>query len=81
MSNHLREAITDLVVQYLEHQLQKDEPVDVPAIAQEMAQSIVDMIMEQEEQHQASLLASTIASLGDEYLQRRGLVQTGHREP
>jgi hypothetical protein len=81
MKNCLREAITELGVEYLEHQRQKDEPVEVPAIAHEMAQSIVDMIMEQEERHQASLLASTIASLGDEYLQRRGLVQMGRREP
>jgi hypothetical protein len=56
MKNCLREAITELVVEYLEHQRQKDEPVEVPAIAHEMAQSIVDMIMEQEERHQASLL-------------------------
>jgi hypothetical protein len=73
MRNHLREAITHLVVRYLEYQLQKDKPVDVPAIAHEMAQSIVDMIMEQEERHQASLLASAIASLGNEYLRRHGL--------
>jgi hypothetical protein len=75
MSNHLREAITELVVKHLENQLQRDEPVDAPTISTEMAQSIVDMIMEQEARHQASLLASVIAALGDEYLRRQRLVR------
>ena len=80
MRNDLRESINDVVVKYLERKLQTEEPVDAANMAHEMAQSIVDMIMEQEERHQAPLLASTIASLGDEYLQRRGLVQTGRPE-
>ena len=33
------------------------------------------MIMEQDTEHQAPLLASTMASLGDEYLQRCGLLE------
>jgi hypothetical protein len=41
----------------------------------EMAQSIVDMIMVQKERHQASLLVSTISSLGVAYFKRRGLVK------
>jgi hypothetical protein len=38
------------------------------------------MIMEQQEHHQAPLLATIIASLGDEYLQRRGLIPTERRD-
>jgi hypothetical protein len=45
-----------------------------------MVQSLVDMIMEQDKEHQAPLLASTIASLGDEYLQRCGLLELSRRE-
>jgi hypothetical protein len=48
--------------------------------AREMAQSLVDIVMQQEEKHQAPLLAQTIASLGDEYLQRRGLIPTERRD-
>ena len=45
----------------------------------EMAKSLVDMIMEQDERRQAPLLASIIVTLGDEYLLRHALVQTGRR--
>jgi hypothetical protein len=38
------------------------------------------MIMEQDEEHQAPLLASIIVSLGDEYLQRRGLLETSDQK-
>jgi hypothetical protein len=75
MSNHLREAITELVIKHVEHQLQRHEAVDVTAISTEMAQSIVDMILEQEDRHQASLLASAITALGDEYLRRQRLIR------
>jgi hypothetical protein len=44
-----------------------------------MAKSLVDMIMEQDERRQAPLLASIIVTLGDEYLLRHALVQTGRR--
>jgi hypothetical protein len=36
--------------------------------------------MEHEEQQHASLVASMIVSLGDEYLQRRGLIPTERRD-
>jgi hypothetical protein len=49
-------------------------------MAREITQSLVDMIMEQDEQNQAPLLAQIITSLGDEYLQRRGLIPTEHRD-
>jgi hypothetical protein len=74
MIDHLREAITELVVKHLEHHLERDKPVNVAAISIEMAHSIVDMIMEQEERHQASLLASAITALGNEYLRRHRLI-------
>jgi hypothetical protein len=50
------------------------------SMAREMARSIVDMIMEQDDQHQGPLLAETISNLGDEYLQRRGLIPTGRHD-
>jgi DNA-binding protein Fis len=80
MQKPLREEINDVMVKYLKHKLQAGEPVNVAALAYEMALSIIDMIMEQQEQNQAPLLATTIVTLGDEYLQRRGLIQTERRD-
>jgi hypothetical protein len=49
-------------------------------MAREMAQSFVDMVMEQDEQIQPLLLAQMIAAMGDEYLQRRGFLPDGGRK-
>jgi hypothetical protein len=54
--------------------LETGEAIDVIGMTHEMAQSLIDMIMEQDELHQAPLLASVIASVGDEYLQRCNLL-------
>jgi hypothetical protein len=43
MPKPLREEINDVVERYLEHKLRTGEPVDVPGMAHEMAQSVVDM--------------------------------------
>ena len=45
-------------------------------MAREIAQSFVDMVMEQEERQHAPLLAQMITTLGNEYLRRRGLILT-----
>ena len=45
MPKQLREEINDVVVKYLEHKLQTDNPVNVVAMANEMVQSLVDVIM------------------------------------
>ena len=77
MPETLREEINDLVTRYLEHNhLQTNAPVDVAAMAREIAQSFVDMVMEQEERQHAPLFAQMIATLGNEYLRRRGLILT-----
>ena len=65
-----------MVVKYLEHKLQTDKPVNVAAMANEMVQSLVDVIMQLDEYHQAPALALLIATLGDEYLRRRGFITT-----
>jgi hypothetical protein len=62
MPEPLREAINEAVEQYLERRLETGGLIDVAAIAREMARSIVDMIMEQDDQHQVSLLAETISN-------------------
>jgi hypothetical protein len=80
MKKTLRDAINDAVVEYLEHKIQTDESVNVVAMANEIVQSLVDMIMEQEEGVQAPLLASIITTLGDEYLHRRGLTTNERRD-
>jgi hypothetical protein len=64
----------------LRDKLKSGEGIDVAEMAHAMSQSLVDMIMEQEEEYQAPLLASIIVSLGDEYLQRRGLLETSDQK-
>jgi hypothetical protein len=57
--------------------LQRGEPVDVAFMAREMSLPLIDMIMEQDEKHQGALLAQIMGGLGNEHLERRGLLQTG----
>jgi DNA-binding protein Fis len=76
MPQTLREEINDVVTRYLELNLQTSASVDVAAMAREIAQSLVDMVMEQEERQHAPLLAQMITTLGNEYLRRRGLIPT-----
>ena len=76
MSKPLRVAIHDLVVSYLLTRLATDEHVDVTELTLEIAQSLVDVIMEQEQDGQGALFAFALTSLGEEYLQRRGLFDT-----
>jgi len=52
------------------------EKIDVAAMTFEIAQCLVDVIMEQEEDGQGTLLAYALTSLGEEYLQRRGVFDT-----
>jgi hypothetical protein len=79
MLKPLREEINDVVVKYLEQKLQADNPVNVVTMANELVKSIVDIVMELDEDHQAPVLASLMATLGNEYLSRRGLIPTEHR--
>ena len=46
MPQTLREEINDVVTRYLELNLQTSASVDVAAMAREIAQSFVDMVME-----------------------------------
>jgi hypothetical protein len=74
MAKALRAEINDVVVKYTERKLRKDGTLDVAVMAHETTQSLVDMIMDQDEKHHhAPLLALMILSLGDEYLQRTGI--------
>ena len=73
MPKALRAEINDVVVKYTERKLRKDGTLDVAVMVHEMTQSLVDMIVDQEEHHHAPLLALMILSLGDEYLQRTGI--------
>ena len=49
-------------------------------MAREMSLPLVDMVMEQDEKHQGPRLAQIMGCLGNEYLDRRGLLQTGRRD-
>ena len=73
MAKALRAEINDVVVKYTERKLRKDGTLDVAVMAHEMTQSLVDMIMDQDEHDHAPLLALMILSLGGEFLQRTGI--------
>jgi hypothetical protein len=70
----LREEINNLVCELLEHEAQLARSVDVVALTTDMAQSAIDFVMAQDEVNQAPLLACIMTALGNEYLQRRGLM-------
>ena len=80
MQKPLRQAINDVVVEYVTSKLRTGEPVDVAFMAREMSLPLIDMVMEQDEKHQGPLLAQIIGSLGNEYLERRGLLQAERRD-
>jgi DNA-binding protein Fis len=76
----LRDEINEAVTRYLENRLQTNSAVDIAAMAREMAQCLIDMVMEQDAQNQPLLLAQIIATLGEEYLQRRGFIPNERRD-
>jgi hypothetical protein len=75
MQKPLREAINEVVAQWVTTKLQKREPVDVKFIAREMSLSLIEPVLEQDESHQGPLLAHILGNLSDEYLKRRGVTQ------
>ena len=76
MSKPLRVGIRELVVSQVQTKRATGEQIDVAEMTYEIALSLVDVIMEQEEQGQGALLAFALTSLGEEYLQRRGVFDT-----
>ena len=76
MSKPLRLGIHELVVDYLQTKLASGDQIDVAELTQEIAHSVVDVIMEQEEGGQGALFAFALTSLGEEYLQQRGVFDT-----
>ena len=76
MSKPLRVGIRELVVSQVQTKLATGEQIEVAEMTYEIALSLVDVIMEQEEQGQGALLAFALTSLGEEYLQRRGVFDT-----
>jgi hypothetical protein len=73
MSKPLRVAIHDLVVSYLLTRLATNEHVDVAELTLEIAQSLV---CHHGASGQGALFAFALTSLGEEYLQRKGLFDT-----
>jgi hypothetical protein len=69
MSKPLRARIYEVITSYLQARIATGENVDVAEMAHEIAQSPVDVIMEQEEDGQAALFAFALTTLGEEYLQ------------
>jgi hypothetical protein len=76
MDKPLRFGIHDLVAGHLREKLITGEHIDVAEITHEIAQGLVDVILEQEEDAQGTLFAFALTSLGEEYLLRRGAFET-----
>jgi hypothetical protein len=71
----LREKISDLMFEFLEHEAQGGRSVDIVALTGDIAQSVID-----DEVDQGPLLACIMTALGNEYLRRRGLVSSERRD-
>jgi hypothetical protein len=63
--------INDLVQEHIEGQ----EKVDIVALAANMAESLVDVVLLAPEEEQATLLAVTIAHLGHVFLEKSGAIE------
>jgi hypothetical protein len=63
--------INDVVTAFLQRQQKTGETVEAHDMISMMAECLVDMILQQEEDHQAELLAQAVGSLGDLYLKKR----------
>ena len=80
MSKPLREGINEFVIDYMQAKTATGEAIDAAEIAYEMAQSLVDIIMKEEEaEGQALLFALVLAGLGEEYLLRSGVLNAGQK--
>ena len=64
--------INDLIQEHVEW---VGEPVDVVALAANMAESLVDLILLAPEEEQAKLLAVTIGHVGHAFLEKSGAVE------
>jgi hypothetical protein len=80
MPKLLREEVNDAVIRYLDRKMKANGAVEIAAMTREMAQSFVDMVMEQDEKIQPLLLAQMIAAMGDEYMRRRGFIPSDRRD-
>ena len=76
MKKPLRASIHELVVDYLKARIATGDQINVAEMTDQIAQSLVDIIVEQEEEAQTTLFAFALTSLGEEYLQRRGVFAT-----
>ena len=63
--------INDLVQEHIEGQ----EKVDIVALAANMADSLVDLVLLAPQEEQAKLLAVTIAHLGHVFLEKSGAIE------
>ena len=61
MSKPLREGINEFVIDYVQAKTATGEAIDAAEIAYEMAQSLIDIIMKEEAERQASLFALVLA--------------------
>ena len=66
--------INDLVQEHVEG---LEEPVNIVALAANMAESLMDFVLRAPKEQQAQLLAATIAYVGQAFLEKTGAVEVG----
>ena len=66
--------INDLVQELVEG---LEEPVDIVALAANIAESLVDLILLAPEEERANLLATTVAHLGHAFLEKSVAIEGG----
>jgi hypothetical protein len=64
--------INDLVQEHVEG---LEEPVDIVALAANIAESLVDLILLAPEEEQAKLMAVTIGHIGHTFLEKSGAIE------
>jgi hypothetical protein len=75
MRDCLHCEINDVVLRFVEKALKSDSQVNVVEIISMMAESIVDVILQQEDVQHANLLAETMRSLAHLFLEKGGAIE------
>jgi hypothetical protein len=75
MGDCLHCEINDVVMRFVEKALKDDTNVNVVEVMSMMAESIVDVILQQEDVQQGNLLAEAMRSLGHLFLEKSGAIE------
>jgi metal-sulfur cluster biosynthetic enzyme len=75
MSDCLHCEINEVLARYIEDAVKDGKTVNAVDVASMMSESIVDMILQQQEEQRDLLLAEAMRSLGHLYLEKSGALE------